>query len=538
MAYQIFISYRREGSEFLGKIFYDRLREAGYTVFYDVEQLKSGVFNEQLYTHIDGCTDFILLLPPHALDRCISDPDDWVLREITRAIEKKKNIIPVVMRGFGDFPVNLPPAIASLPLYERLDASAQEYFDAAFDRLCTRLLHSVPMATADGPETQKSEYPVTAVPVLTDTVREMLLYTAQKRIPFELFMEFFSLAEGCAIGVYDLKESLPAVMRLSLISAEIEFEKLERGMSYREEVKEANIEKIRLLSEWLMKVPENKLSEITRFYMQVRAVRSICKRDGMTFRNPVRQHFTYESSAWDIMDVIETGNSKWIIATSAGTALLPETGVFSLEGGSMVRMAESSQEYLIILALYCVAFRLMDIMPEYVKEKLGPDNLRTLRNNLDSQMPGALSSGVLDHNVFNNNSIYGECVRKVWFSKVKCLVNIDQKYCFTIDPDTKQDNRLTQFGKEQALDIVRIRESTGAETDYLVLTCPQKSKGMQYYRDEPHVYRFHVSRNAGSSRPQLEYTELLPGKSTIVEPGVLERFSLRMALLRKMGIVG
>ena len=31
--YQIFISYRREGSEFLGKILYDRLTAAGYKLF-------------------------------------------------------------------------------------------------------------------------------------------------------------------------------------------------------------------------------------------------------------------------------------------------------------------------------------------------------------------------------------------------------------------------------------------------------------------------------------------------------------------------
>ncbi len=295
---------------------------------------------------------------------------------------------------------------------------------------------------------------------------------------------------------------------------------------------------MKLLLEWLMNVPEEKLREISRFCWEVRSLRSICRPDGMTFRNPIRQHFTYESSVWDIMDIFELGDRKWIIATMAGNTLLPETGVFSLEGGSFVRMAESSQEYLTMLSTYCVSFRLMDLMPEYVKEKLGADNLQLLGKNLASQTPGTDSSWMLD-NIFNNNSIYGECVVKHWFSRIKCLVNIDQKYCFTIDPETLQDNRLTQFGKEQAVDIVRVREDPyRRDSDYLVLTCPQKTKGTQYYQDSPRVYRFYVNINTSSPRNQLDFKEILPGKGALVEPGVLERFSLRMAFLRKMGIVG
>lgn len=72
--YDIFISYRRDGGEFLGKSLYDKLTDAGYRVFFDVESLRSGKFNTQLYQVIAECQDFILLLPKGALDRCITDP--------------------------------------------------------------------------------------------------------------------------------------------------------------------------------------------------------------------------------------------------------------------------------------------------------------------------------------------------------------------------------------------------------------------------------------------------------------------------------
>ena len=35
------------------------------------ETMESGAFDAQLYKFIDECGDFILVLPAHALDRCV-----------------------------------------------------------------------------------------------------------------------------------------------------------------------------------------------------------------------------------------------------------------------------------------------------------------------------------------------------------------------------------------------------------------------------------------------------------------------------------
>ena len=73
--YQIFVSYRREGGESLAALLYERLTRMGYRVFYDVESLRSGDFNEKLLGVIEKCEDVLVVLPPNGLDRCIGDPE-------------------------------------------------------------------------------------------------------------------------------------------------------------------------------------------------------------------------------------------------------------------------------------------------------------------------------------------------------------------------------------------------------------------------------------------------------------------------------
>ena len=46
--YQIFISYRRDGSDAHARIIYDKLKNLGYRVFLDFESLFSGGFRKNL----------------------------------------------------------------------------------------------------------------------------------------------------------------------------------------------------------------------------------------------------------------------------------------------------------------------------------------------------------------------------------------------------------------------------------------------------------------------------------------------------------
>ncbi len=137
--YDIFISYRRTSYD-TANLIATRLKAAGYSVFFDMETLRAGKFNEQLYDVIDNCKDFVLVLPPKALDRCVNE-DDWVRLEVCRAMAAKKNIIPVMLNGFT-WPDPMPDGMQELSYYHALTASAVEYFDLAMERLQQKYLIS------------------------------------------------------------------------------------------------------------------------------------------------------------------------------------------------------------------------------------------------------------------------------------------------------------------------------------------------------------------------------------------------------------
>lgn len=80
-AYDVFISYRRDGGEHAAKRIQEALLARGYRVFLDMESLRSGPFNTMLLDVIDSCTDFLLILPPSGLDRCEAE-QDWVRLEV------------------------------------------------------------------------------------------------------------------------------------------------------------------------------------------------------------------------------------------------------------------------------------------------------------------------------------------------------------------------------------------------------------------------------------------------------------------------
>lgn len=130
--YDVFISYRRQGGEQTARIICDRLADAGYHVFYDVEALRSGAFNTKLYSVIDECRDVIVVLSQNSLDRC-ADENDWVRLEIAHALKAGKNVIPVFLRGF-EFPETLAENIAQLRYQNGLEANS-EFFDAFIDKL-------------------------------------------------------------------------------------------------------------------------------------------------------------------------------------------------------------------------------------------------------------------------------------------------------------------------------------------------------------------------------------------------------------------
>lgn len=142
--YDIFISYRREGGYDTAKHLYDLLCKDGYRVSFDIDTLRNGDFDTQLYSRIDACKDFILIVDKHAFDRTLegSTPaqNDWLRCELAYALKKGKNVIPVFLSGTDGFPAGLPDDIKDVarkngPEYNRY------YFDEFYRVLKGRFLH-------------------------------------------------------------------------------------------------------------------------------------------------------------------------------------------------------------------------------------------------------------------------------------------------------------------------------------------------------------------------------------------------------------
>ena len=160
--YDIFISYRRDGGYDTAKHLYDLLTRDGYSVSFDIDTLRNGDFDIELLKRIDECTDFVLVLDKNAFKKTL-DPKfrkehDWMRNELAYALQKEKNIIPIMLTGFSEFPNNLPSDIAKVakkngPKYD------QYYFDDFYRRLKEMFLESeLVMPKDNGLHKQLSEF--------------------------------------------------------------------------------------------------------------------------------------------------------------------------------------------------------------------------------------------------------------------------------------------------------------------------------------------------------------------------------------------
>ena len=111
----VFISYRRSCSWELSRLIYNSLKKRGFTVFMDIEDIREGDFDKTLFKNIELCDYFLPVLSKGTFDlERISNPDDWVRREIEYALTMEKIIIPLISEDFifpaeNDLPKTLVP---------------------------------------------------------------------------------------------------------------------------------------------------------------------------------------------------------------------------------------------------------------------------------------------------------------------------------------------------------------------------------------------------------------------------------------------
>src|SRR6185436_14381590 len=98
-----------------------------------------GNFDEQILREIERSGYFIPILSPHSLDRC-AEPDDWVLKELSRALTLNKPIVPVLTKGFK-FTDEGIPTLPEIEELKRKQAVEHHYNDfPGFLRRLLRLL--------------------------------------------------------------------------------------------------------------------------------------------------------------------------------------------------------------------------------------------------------------------------------------------------------------------------------------------------------------------------------------------------------------
>lgn len=138
MKYDAFISYRRKTGFLMAQVLKELLKEKGVNCFLDLEQERSGQFDENLFIAIEESANFILVLTNGTLERCANE-DDWVRREFLKAMKLNKNIIPVRYPDF-EFPQDkavlekLPDEIKMLDTKQGVLLS-QEYLPATIDKI-------------------------------------------------------------------------------------------------------------------------------------------------------------------------------------------------------------------------------------------------------------------------------------------------------------------------------------------------------------------------------------------------------------------
>jgi hypothetical protein len=132
--FDVFISYRQKTGAEAARVIRERLLQQKFRVFLDVDSLKSGRFDDKLLTTIEDTPHFIVILSEKSLDHC-HDPNDWLRREVSHAIQKRRNIVPVLMPDFRmPKPEELPEELRPLTTYSGIPFD-HPYFDAFIDRL-------------------------------------------------------------------------------------------------------------------------------------------------------------------------------------------------------------------------------------------------------------------------------------------------------------------------------------------------------------------------------------------------------------------
>lgn len=137
-----FISYRRDGGYLMAQLLRSSLKDKGVYCYLDLEEDRSGQFDERLLDAIRDSSNFILILTKGTLDRCVNK-DDWVRREIVEAVSSDKNIIPVMYPDFvwpKELNEHFPDEVLALEKKQGV-ILRQEYLQATIEKIIAYMIN-------------------------------------------------------------------------------------------------------------------------------------------------------------------------------------------------------------------------------------------------------------------------------------------------------------------------------------------------------------------------------------------------------------
>jgi tetratricopeptide (TPR) repeat protein len=135
----VFISYRREPDIWPAQMIRDHLVAHGWDVFLDTASINSGRFETVILNEIGARGHFLVIVSAAWLVSA-SEPTNWCHRELERAIEFKKNIVPVLINGFAFGSEKYDrPALAALAQLNSLTLHP-DYFEEGMQRVRERFL--------------------------------------------------------------------------------------------------------------------------------------------------------------------------------------------------------------------------------------------------------------------------------------------------------------------------------------------------------------------------------------------------------------
>lgn len=145
---KIFVTYRRAlSTDFVHRL-RDHLKAREFDVFVDVQSIPSGKYAATILHQIEARPHFLAILVPGSLQRTTSE-DDWYRREIEHAIKTRRNIIPLMAKGFSFAEEHqklrrktLPGRLDELKQYQHLSFIYEydEQFEANINVLVKRFL--------------------------------------------------------------------------------------------------------------------------------------------------------------------------------------------------------------------------------------------------------------------------------------------------------------------------------------------------------------------------------------------------------------